>query len=264
MRTYVTGDGPPLVVIPGIHGRWEYMRRTVNALAAHFRVVTFSLADEPAAACPFDPDRPMESYVAQVLGALDQVNVRDAAICGVSFGGLIALRCAAGRPRRTSALILASTPGPRWVLDPALRAYARRPALGSALFFAGMPGRLRPELTRALPRVRDRVRFEWEALQTFLHAPVSPARMGARALAIDAPAIAADAARIVAPTLVIVGEESLDRVVPVAGTSEYATAIPGATLRRLEGTGHQGSLTRPDAFAAMIADFLDGRRHAAA
>ena len=88
--------------------------------------------------------------------------------------------------------------------------------------------------------------------------------MGARALAIDAPAIASDAARIAAPTLVIVGEESLDRVVPVAGTSEYATAIPGGTLRRLEGTGHLGSLTRPDAFAAMIADFPDGRRHAAA
>jgi 3-oxoadipate enol-lactonase/4-carboxymuconolactone decarboxylase len=240
------------------------MRRTVKALAAYFRVVTFSLADEPAAACPFDPNRPMDGYVEQVQRALDQEHIPNAAICGVSFGGLIALRFAAEHPRCASALILASTPGPHWTLDPKLATYARRPKLGAPLFFAGMPRRLRPELARALPLMRDRARFEWEAVQTFLRAPVSPTRMGARALAVDARAIATDAARIVAPTLVIVGEESLDRVVPVAGTSEYSSVIAGATLRCLEHTGHQGSLTRPDAFAAMVADFLDGRRHAAA
>ena len=34
------GSGPPLVLIPGLQGRWEYARPTVDALSAFFRVIT--------------------------------------------------------------------------------------------------------------------------------------------------------------------------------------------------------------------------------
>ena len=34
-------------VVPGIQGRWEWMKPAVDALAARCRVITFSLADEP-------------------------------------------------------------------------------------------------------------------------------------------------------------------------------------------------------------------------
>jgi len=40
------GHGAPLVFIPGLQGRWEYARITVNSLARHFRVLTASLCDE--------------------------------------------------------------------------------------------------------------------------------------------------------------------------------------------------------------------------
>ena len=40
------GVGAPLVIVPGIQGRWEYMRPAVDALAEHFRVITFSLCGE--------------------------------------------------------------------------------------------------------------------------------------------------------------------------------------------------------------------------
>ena len=39
------GSGPPLVLIPGLQGRWEYLRPAVDALSASFRVLTFSLDD---------------------------------------------------------------------------------------------------------------------------------------------------------------------------------------------------------------------------
>ena len=41
------GSGPPLVMIPGLQGRWEYQRGTIDALAASFRVITFSLETAP-------------------------------------------------------------------------------------------------------------------------------------------------------------------------------------------------------------------------
>ena len=40
------GSGPPIVLSPGLQGRWEWMRPAVDALAKHYRVITFSLCDE--------------------------------------------------------------------------------------------------------------------------------------------------------------------------------------------------------------------------
>ena len=64
--------------------------------------------------------------------------------------------------------------------------------------------------------------------------------------------------RIQAPTLVVTGEPALDRVVPVEGTRRFGTAIRGATVRTLPRTGHIGCITRPDAFAEMVWEFVSG------
>ena len=41
------GTGPPLVLIPGIQGRWEWMKPSIDALAREYRVITMSLPGEP-------------------------------------------------------------------------------------------------------------------------------------------------------------------------------------------------------------------------
>lgn len=264
MQIVDAGTGHAVVLIPGLHGRWEYTQRAAAELAKSYRVITFSLADEPSAACRFDPARPMASFAAQVASALDQAGVTSAAICGISFGGAVALEFAATYPGRMTALILASTPGPAWQLDPEQARYVAHPRVFAPFFFASVPRRVRPELLRALPSRRDRVALGVETLRTVLRAPVSPRRMAARARAIDAARLASIARQIDVPTLVIVGEDALDRVVPAAGTAEYARFIRGATLVRMESTGHQGSITRPKAFAAIVASFLEHEHHAAA
>jgi 3-oxoadipate enol-lactonase len=68
--------------------------------------------------------------------------------------------------------------------------------------------------------------------------------------------LAAECRSITAPTLVITGEPALDRVVPVASSLDYLDLIPGARHEMLAGTGHIGLLLRPDAFAAIVSDFL--------
>ena len=52
MRVVDRGSGVPVVLVPGIQGRWEWMAPAVDALAARCRVITFSLADEPSAEWP--------------------------------------------------------------------------------------------------------------------------------------------------------------------------------------------------------------------
>jgi hypothetical protein len=45
MKIVDRGGGTPIVVIPGVQGRWEWMRPAIDALAHRSRVITFSLAD---------------------------------------------------------------------------------------------------------------------------------------------------------------------------------------------------------------------------
>ena len=54
MKLIDVGSGPPLVMIPGIQGRWEWMKPAVDALARRCRVITFSLADESSSGGRFD------------------------------------------------------------------------------------------------------------------------------------------------------------------------------------------------------------------
>ena len=61
----------------------------------------------------FDADADFDVFVRHLDDVLDASGVANAIICGVSFGGLIALRYAAMRSHRVRGLILVSTPGPR-------------------------------------------------------------------------------------------------------------------------------------------------------
>jgi 3-oxoadipate enol-lactonase len=247
------GSGPPLVLIPGLQGRWEYLRPAVDALSAFFRVLTFSLdADD------------FDGYAGQVAAALSEKGIERATICGVSFGGLIAVRFAALHPSRCDALVLASTPRPALRLRRRHQVYVRAPWIFGPVFLAESPWRLRPEIRAAIPDSRARRLFSLAAFRTLVSAPVSLSRMAARARLISTCDVGPDCERIAVPTLIVTGERDLDHVVPVEGSSEYLRLIPHARAVVLERTGHLGSVTRPDAFASLVREFIEGQRNAAA
>jgi pimeloyl-ACP methyl ester carboxylesterase len=250
------GTGPPLVLIPGIQGRWEYLRPAIDALARTFRVLTFPLCGEPECGQTFDPSLGFDNDARQVVAVLDRFGIDRAAVCGVSFGGLSAIRFAATHPERTTALVLVSTPGPRWRLRPRHHLYARLPWLFGPLFLAESPFRLRKEIAAAFPQWRARWRFTRSQLATLAASPLSPTRMAARAALIASTDVIADCARVAAPTLIVTGDRALDRVVSVEGTRAYLKLIAGARHVPLEGTGHLGSITKPYAFAALVREFI--------
>ena len=81
--------------------------------------------------------------------------------------------------------------------------------------------------------------------------------MGARArLAIDE-VFERDCASIAVPTLVITGDTELDRVVRPDDSMRYLSTIAGAQFQRLERTGHLGTISAPDRFAAIVSGFLN-------
>lgn len=236
----------PLVLIPGIQGRWEYMRPAVDALSRHFDVRTFSLRGAET----------LDDYAAQVAGELDRGGIDRAVVCGVSFGGLVALRFAATRAARTHALVLASTPGPGWTLRKRHRIYARLPWVFGPLFLLESPWRLRAEIAAAMPDGRSRRAFKRATLRTACAAPLSLTEMAKRARLMTTVDVRDDCERITAPTLVVTGEPTLDHVVPAEGSSAYVGLIRGSRGHVLERTGHIGTVTRADAFSDVVNDFV--------
>src|SRR5262245_48577976 len=254
------GSGPPLVLVPGIQGRWEYQRPCIDALAKRFRVLSLPLCGERGSEGEFTATSGFDNDARQIATILDRSGVDRVTICGVSFGGLVAVRFAAMYRHRVKALVLASTPGPEMHLRRRHVVYARLPGVFGPLFFAETPFRVRPELLASFPHRTERWRFSTWMLGTFARAPVSARRMAGRAALLLRNSVLDDCMKVTAPTLIISGERGLDRVVRVDSTLKYLELIAEAQHRVLTATGHLGSVTRPDAFADLVSDFLERAR----
>jgi pimeloyl-ACP methyl ester carboxylesterase len=256
MKLVDVGSGPPIVIVPGIQGRWEWIRPAVDALAGRCRVITFSLADEPTCGATFDPAYGFESYVDQVRDAMDQAGVSSAAICGVSYGGLIAAAFAARHPERVAGLLLVSAVPPSWTPDARVRFYLRAPVLLSPLFLLAST-RMYREIAAAhdgvLPGMGAAVRHAVNALTHMF----SPARMARRVHLLERVQLDRELGGVDVPTLVMTGDDALDRVVPTRLTEEYLRIWPHARRATIARTGHLGLITRPRAFAAVVAPFVE-------
>ena len=251
------GEGTPVVVVPGIQGRWEWMTPAIDALAQHCRVITFSLADEPSSGGRFDKNRGFGSYVDQVRDALDAAHLRKATICGVSYGGLIAAAFAARYPERTSSIVLVSALSPSWKPNARVRFYLRAPRVLAPLFLLASV-RMYREIAAASDGVAAGivaiVRLGWRCATHMF----SPYRMARRVRLLDACDFAAELSSTTVkptPALIITGEPTLDRVVPVSVTHEYLRWWPSAHAATLRRTGHLGSMTRPIDFAELVVPF---------
>ena len=253
------GKGSPIVLIPGLQGRWEWMRPAVEALAKHHRVVSFSLCDERTSPFPCDPARAFENYVAQVGTAMDRAGLREAAIVGVSYGGLIAAEFSARHPERVSALVLASALHGHWRPNQDQQRFLRSPRLLSPLFAANARARMQPEVAAAFPAMGARLRFMASQGARVAMAPASPSRMARRVVWATGHRFA-DPRTITARALVLTGEATLDHVVPVQVTEQYLQERQSAQRVVLERTGHIGLVTRPDSFAEILGRFVDGTR----
>jgi pimeloyl-ACP methyl ester carboxylesterase len=253
------GSGTPIVLIPGLQGRWEWMRPTVEAMAKRNRVLSFSLCDERSSPFPCDVERGFENYLDQTLTAMDRAGLEKATIAGVSYGGLIACEFAARHPDRVTSLVLASALHSAWEPNSQQRQYLKSPWLMSPLFVAAASGRMRPEMTATFPGMGARLRFMASNGVRVALALTSPAKM-ARRITWASKHRFADPHTITSRALIVTGEPGLDRVVPVEMTERYMTELQSAQHVVLERTGHLGIVTRPELFAEVLGRFLDGHR----
>lgn len=182
--------------------------------------------------------------------------MRRATICGISYGGLVAAAFAARRPERTEALVLASALAPSWRPDWKARFFMRAPTLLSPLFCINSL-RLLPEMAAARQGVGSGLAFGVRHVATVVTHMFSPRRMVRRMHLLEGLDLEHEVSDLRLPTLVITGEPTLDRVVPVRVTRDYLRLWPHADHVTIERTGHIGSITRPDEFADLVFQFTE-------
>jgi pimeloyl-ACP methyl ester carboxylesterase len=255
------GHGTPLIVIPGVQGRWEWMKPTLDELGKRCRALSYTLCGDIGSGMKFDPTLGFNNFVRQLDELFERTGIERAALCGVSYGGFIALRYAAVHPERVSSLVFVSAPAPGWIPNERQQRYLKRPWQSAPAFVAGAPLRLWPEIRAAYDTPRERLSFCVRHAARVVAAPIVPQRMAARVTLQQQLDFVPDCARVKAPTLIVTGEDGLDQVVPAEVTRRYRQLIPGAHYVQMKRSGHIGMLTHPAQFADIVSGFINGNGH---
>jgi pimeloyl-ACP methyl ester carboxylesterase len=256
------GGGRPLVLLHGAGGGGANWYRLMGPLSSDRRVLApdlpgFAFSD------PMPLRVPLGRAVADAIGRWLRAVVPDGCdIAATSFGGLVALRLAQGRPVPIGRIALIDTVGLGPDLPWTVRLAATRS--GGALLLrrstrAGIRAQLRLLMTS------DRLRREHEdALVDYLHASsnASGPREFARALNLfcglrgqvevlgDGELRGMDL-----PVLIAWGER--DRFLPVAHARRAVRLLPDARLVLIRGAGHSPNWERPDRLLDELRPFFD-------
>jgi pimeloyl-ACP methyl ester carboxylesterase len=243
------GTGPPVMLL---HGGWSDGRQwlgQLHRLADGFDLVAW---DAPGCGGSDDPppDAGLGAYADALAGLAAALGLERTHLCGLSWGGGLALEVCRRHPGLTRSAVL----------------------IGA---YAGWAGSLPPEEVRArLDRVVREARRppeEWAAgyLDGFFAGPVPedvraaqlrmmmdvrPAGLVAMIRAFAAADLRPALPRIDVPVLVLHGER--DARSPVRVARRLHAAIPGSRLVLLPGVGHAVPLEAPEAFACEVRAFL--------
>ncbi|HUA12411.1 MAG TPA: alpha/beta hydrolase [Solirubrobacteraceae bacterium] len=243
----VVGDGPALILLhAGVADRRMWSDLLAPLAQAGYRVVAVDLpgfGDADAAGSPAGP------WV-DIAETMDALGLADAAVVGVSFGGVIAERFAYVYPQRVTALVLVSAAAPGHAFsDELVAAQDREVEAFEADDLDGALAAVLDTWTREdAPAVREKVAvmqrraFELQSLveETDPDDPLD-----------DDPALLIG---ITAPTLVMSGAQDWEDFRVCADV--LAAALPDARLVTIDGAGHLPPLEQPDEFRTAVLSFL--------
>lgn len=252
------GEGPPLLLVPGLTSRIEEFDGMIAALSPRFRVLTF---DFPGSGYADKPDRAydLEYYDRVLFGFLDEMDIGSCFIAGGSLGGNLALRAAHAEPGRVRAVV-AWAPGSAWEADPIAEA-AMRVVGGRTLFWPTVRAQSGYWYSEGWPG-RD------EALSdtfSYYREVMSPGfvRMYWDLAAEQVGWSLFDIAPEIRPPIMLVWGDRDDGMAMGDGVRRLHELIPGSVLVVIPGARHALSAERPDEIVSLMASFfLDPRTEA--
>jgi pimeloyl-ACP methyl ester carboxylesterase len=105
-------DAEVVVLIHGLGLNQQIWKDYIPTLSAHYRVLSYDLFGHGESISP--PEKPnLRTYSKQLLGLLDELDIKRAALVGFSLGGMINRRMAMDHGDRVSALAILNSPHER-------------------------------------------------------------------------------------------------------------------------------------------------------
>ena len=252
------GDGPVIVFVHGLGGRWQNWLLTIPAFMGSHRVIALDLPGFGESEMPAE-EISIKGYAKAVDALMGELGVSCAVFVGNSMGGFVAAEVALSFHTRVERLVLVSAAGLsiEYRNREPLMTLARMWAAGATSVGA------RGDAVVTRPRLRR------GALQLVLRYPerLSPQMTYELVQGAGAPGFidALEAllsysyrdqlSRIEIPVLIVWGRN--DMLVPRGDAREYEELI-GSNARRVmfEDTGHVPMIERPNAFNALVEEFL--------
>lgn len=242
----VAGNGSPVVFFHGAGGlAWDPF---LDALAENHTVY----APEHPGTSPGDPDaiKPIDNLWDLVLyyyEVFDQLGLKDPAIVGHSFGGMVAAEVAATNPDRCRKLVLLNPIG-LWRDDaPVQNWMIMLPDQLVKVAFADPEG---PVAKAMLAAPQD----EAAAVEAAIQMTWSMACTGKFVWPIPDKGLKKRLHRITAETLIIWGQK--DGLVPPVYAEEFRNRIKNSRVEVLGNSGHMPQLEQPQETARLVQDFL--------
>lgn len=256
LPTFTTlGSGPTVLMLHGIGGGHQAFAPQVETLArAGYRAVSWDMPGYGRSA-PIEPYT-FKGLAQSALNLIEALQCDSVTLVGHSMGGMVAQELIARRPDRINRLVLCGTSaafGKR--TDGRLDAGWAEQFVGqrTAPLDAGqtmeqMAQKLIPQMVGpgALP--------EGLRLAEFCMAKVPPSTYRRALAALVDFDRQRELADIRVPTLVVAGE--FDRVASPSVMKHIAAAIPRSRYIEMAGMGHLMNLEAPDAFDALLLEFL--------
>lgn len=258
----VDGAGPDVILIPGLSSSPTVWQGTVDALGGHYRVHRLHIQGFAGAPASDNAEGPVSAPVAEDLARyIREQGLERPAVIGHSMGGTIAMMLAARHPDLVGRLMVvdmvpfmgamfggpgATAESVTPVADQIHASMANGPDEAyRAQLESTIDGMILTESRRAGP------------LQDSLTSDRTVSAAAFRELIVTD--LGPEIGRITAPTEVLYVKFNDPRMTPEIVDGIYAAAfsgLPGATLTRIDDSGHFIMLDQPDRFVAEVEAFL--------
>lgn len=239
-------DKPVIAFANSLGTDFRIWRDVIVRLAGDFPIVTYDkrghgLSDIGTA--PYS----MDDHVGDLEGLLDHLKVKNAIICGLSVGGLIAQGLYAKRPDLVSALVLCDTAHKIGTTESWNSRIAAVEKDGIASIADGV---LKLWFT---PEFHEKRSTDLIGYRNMLVRQPLAGYAGTCAALRDADYTEA-AKAISVPTLCVVGDQ--DGSTPPALVRSMADLIPGSRFKIIDGAGHIPCIEQPETLTALIQRFV--------
>jgi pimeloyl-ACP methyl ester carboxylesterase len=247
----ILGQGPPLILIPGIASTYRVYALLLNTLAARFRTILYDYPGEH----PDDGARlgriTHDHLVDDLFGLIDHLNLGRVFPVGLSFGSTVLFRSLHREPRRFPRAAVQG--GFAW------RRFTTAERLALKLG-RQVPGTLaRLPLRRTVLAYNSRSEFPSEIADRWDCYLEQNGRTPIAALAHRVELLSRLDLRPVLPeiaTEILLLQGNEDRIVPRRYFDELKTLLPRATAVIMPLVGHQPHLTHAEALGQTIGDWL--------